>query len=176
MTTTEPCESLTQWIHQKTVCHSYQMSEHLHTVSQSDTDTKSHFMMYSKGGWQQWELITVLPVMGVSSSSGCADISMATLPSRLDLSRLREPGRFSDSMARTVNSVASKAVSTGMDSYWSVCPPSPCSAQSSSCSHWGGSGMSAPLKEERNYHWTYISTTFMCMLLHGNSCRKNLYH
>lgn len=121
--------------------------KHLHTVIQND---KACFMMHRKGVWLQWEVITELPVMGVSSSSGCADISMATLPSRLDLFRLMETGRFSDSMALTVNSVASKAGSTGMlwhrGSYWSVCPPSPCSdqVQSSSCSHWGGSGMSAP--------------------------------
>lgn len=124
--------------------------KHLHMVIQSDADTISHFMIHSKGVWLQWEVITVLPVMGVSSSSGCADISMTTLPSRLDLSRLMETRRFSDSMALTVYSVASKAGSTGMfwhnGSYWSVFLPSPCSdqVQSSSCSHWGGSGMSAP--------------------------------
>lgn len=82
-----------------------------------------------------------LPGMGVSSSSGCADISIATPPSRLDLFRLMETWRLSDSMALTVNSVASKADSTGMpwpeESYWLGCLPPPCSdqEQSTNCSH-----------------------------------------
>lgn len=95
-----------------------------------------------------------LPGIGVSSSSGCADISMATLPSRLDLFRLMETWRLSDSMALTVNSVASKADSTGTpwpeESYWSGWPPPPCSdqEQSTNCSHGGGSGMSLLGKED----------------------------
>lgn len=115
--------------------------KHLHKLIQSDPDATSH----SKGVRLRWEVITVLPVMDVSSSSGCADISIATLPSRLDLLRLMETGRLSDSMALTVNSVASKAGSTGMFWHISVWPPPPCSdqVQSSSWSHWGGSGMSA---------------------------------
>lgn len=79
-----------------------------------------------------------LPAIGVSSSSGCADISIATLPSRLDLLRLRETWRLSDSMALTVYSVASRAGSTGMlwpeESYWSRWPPPPCSDQEQSSS------------------------------------------
>lgn len=119
--------------------------KHLHKLIQSDPDATSH----SKRVRLRWEVTTVLPVMDVSSSSGCADISIATLPPRLDLLHLMETGRLSDSMALTVNSVASKAGSTGMfwqeGSYWSVQPPPPCSdqVQSSSWSHWGGSGMSA---------------------------------
>lgn len=115
------------------------------TPTHCDTDTKSHLVMHCEGVWLRWEAITELPVIGVSSSSGCADISMVTLPSGLDLSRLTETGQFSASMALTVYSVASKAGSTG--TFWS---PSPCSAQlpSSSCSHRGGSGMSV-LKRKR---------------------------
>lgn len=84
------------------------------------------------------DLKSPLPAIGVSSSSGCADISIATLPSRLDLLRLRETWRLSDSMALTVYSVASRAGSTGMlwpvESYWSGWPPPPCSDQEQSSS------------------------------------------
>lgn len=54
MTKKEQCESPPQWIHEKnktqktTVERYYRMSEHLHIVSQSDTDTKSHLTMHSK--------------------------------------------------------------------------------------------------------------------------------
>lgn len=138
--------------------------KHLHKVIQSDTDAKSHSVMHSKGVWLQWEAVTVLPVIGVSSSSGCADISIATLPSRLDLLRLMETGRLSDSMALTVNSVASKAGSTGM--FWSVCPP-PCSDQvQSNCLHWGGSGMSAPGRAVLKQGWKHG--------IFGNYCTKSL--
>lgn len=102
-------------------------------------------------------VVTVLPVMGVSSSNGCADISMATLPSRLALLRFRETGRLPDSVVLTVYCEASKADSP--DWYWSGCLPSPCSdqEQSSSCSHWGGSGMSAP--DLRQWWKSEVSST-----------------
>lgn len=116
-----------------------------------------------------------LPVMGVSSSRGCADISIATLPSKFCLLRLMETGRLSDSMALTVNSVASTAGSTGMFwhrvSYWSVFLLPPCSDQSSSCSHWGGSGMSA-LKWGRKDELKSVQH-YLDMLWHGNLCKNS---
>lgn len=143
----------------------YASNSLLFTKTDSYTDTTSHYMIHNT------EVIVVLPVMGVSSRSGCADISIATLPSWLDLC-LTETGRLSDSRALTVNSVASKAGSTGMvwdEGSYSVCPLPPCSGQvqCSSCSHWGGSGMSTPgkaiLKQVRKEDWTLYHTTW-----HGN--------
>lgn len=95
-----------------------------------------------------------VPVTGVSSRRGCADISMATLPSGFDLSRLMDIFRFSDSMVLTVHSFPSNEGSTVMfwlrGSYSSLQPASPSFDQV----HCGGSGMSllgaASLLHHRN--------------------------
>ncbi len=161
VTKKEQCESPAQWNHQKKTQRVALSTDVRNTYTRwSRVILMLNPILWCTGVWLQWEVITVLPVMGVSSSSGCADISMVTLPSRLDLFRLMDTGRLSDSMDRTVNSVASKAGSTGMfwfrGSYWSGCPPPPCSdqEQSSSCSHWGGSGMLAALTRRRKDDWS----------------------